>query len=530
MALMRQLFGLEYDYIEQQGHYIVFYRESGLHSTDLAELQVKMLQFNSIPRLVPIEIEEQDLNVKLRFQISSKRLLSHFLKAQKLNIEEYYLLLLRVVSIIEDSKNYMLKEEGFIVDEEYIYLGSDLNDVQLIYLPLKDFPGKRIILEDVRALALSLIGSVEELKGSGIQVLMNTFKDTKLSLLEIKKVLLNLIKKNSIVDEEDKFGPQSQIPPDYTIKQDYESRDSPLGKYHNSPLDRNISTLESPPDQTIHHKSLTNKPIFKKESTNSENTQLKSLSSRSQAYLSLTAVLLVSIIWILYVEFKSEGMLYICLGLSLAVANGVYIYLKIWRPGIQRLDSGSLDSQGKMTFIESPISHQTLLSTQKTLLSTKEKSPTLVNDHTLTSNKEKAEDTEGVSKSKSPNLTTLLTNPDATVQLKKTPYAESLKEKGDIIPILEVERKGEKEVVKLTSKSFVIGRNPVMASYVDASPGVSRAHVEIVVEGVEGLVKDLSSSNGTLLNKEQLIPNKLYQLKEGDVLEISNSKYTYKLE
>lgn len=108
-------------------------------------------------------------------------------------------------------------------------------------------------------------------------------------------------------------------------------------------------------------------------------------------------------------------------------------------------------------------------------------------------------------------------------------------------PIACLERKppgsGAAERIRLqpdqfVAGSFFIGREPQLVQFVEHTEGVSRSHIELCIdaEGQGHIVKDLSSTNGTVLNGEPMVPYKEYAMKDGDTFKIAGVSYTYRLE
>lgn len=77
------------------------------------------------------------------------------------------------------------------------------------------------------------------------------------------------------------------------------------------------------------------------------------------------------------------------------------------------------------------------------------------------------------------------------------------------------------ERILLSKGSFIIGRSEELAQYVERQPGVSRAHVELMILEGDCRIKDLGSRNGTKLNGELLAPYKDYPLEPGDSFTIA---------
>ena len=80
-------------------------------------------------------------------------------------------------------------------------------------------------------------------------------------------------------------------------------------------------------------------------------------------------------------------------------------------------------------------------------------------------------------------------------------------------------KKGDTEdtgkIFALSKANTFIGRR-TLTIYPDielSSEVVSRRHVEIVQKGNEFLIRDLGSTNGTMLDDDRILPGKLYELK-----------------
>jgi hypothetical protein len=283
-----EIYGLNYDFTHQHGVFLAFSKQEGIHSNELIELHVKMLQANSIPQLLPIKIEEIDFQVNLQYNIGSKKLLQHALKGQKITQEEFCRILYKIISILEDSKIYMLSETNYILKEDFIFTGHrDLTDLYLTYLPLKNLDNKESIKDDLSRLTMYLIGQVDKLHGEVFQRITHYFKEDPFSLTEFKSVLKKMIKQ-----EESKIP--EQVP---KVKKSI--------AYHD--------------------------PQIKRSSVSNQQSK-DSISSRNRTFILLGALLSLAIIWRVYLFLGSEGVLFISLGLTLFVIDTVYILFTIRRP------------------------------------------------------------------------------------------------------------------------------------------------------------------------------------------------------
>lgn len=111
--------------------------------------------------------------------------------------------------------------------------------------------------------------------------------------------------------------------------------------------------------------------------------------------------------------------------------------------------------------------------------------------------------------------------------------SESITSTTPHVPQAYLERQQEgtdqKQRIQLHAGSFLIGREKERVQYVEPTTGVSRSHVELspTSEGNGHIVKDLASTNGTVLNGGPMVPYKEYELKDKDEMRIAGVTYTY---
>jgi serine/threonine protein kinase len=78
---------------------------------------------------------------------------------------------------------------------------------------------------------------------------------------------------------------------------------------------------------------------------------------------------------------------------------------------------------------------------------------------------------------------------------------------------------GFPKVVQLSHKPAILGRLPDCSMMI-ADPGVSKQHCSVHWDGGQVLVRDLGSSNGTMLNNERIEPHRYYPWPAGTELKI----------
>ncbi|UJF35949.1 DUF6382 domain-containing protein [Paenibacillus hexagrammi] len=154
---MQVIFGLRYDFVYRHGHYMELHRDGGIAQEELSALQLRMLESNCIPRLLPLDVHEMDFKISLLYQVSGKRMLSHVLKTEDTGPRELLKLAYSIICAIDDSKNYMLNEDHFILKDNFIFIGNDWSDVYLTYVPLHELSEPNDIRAQVHKLFQELL-------------------------------------------------------------------------------------------------------------------------------------------------------------------------------------------------------------------------------------------------------------------------------------------------------------------------------------------------------------------------------------
>jgi hypothetical protein len=231
--------------------------------------------------------------------------------------------------------------------------------------------------------------------------------------------------------------------------------------------------------------------------------------SRMTISVLVVAALCCAMFWKWYMDHPIEPVLYIASGLTLLMADVSYFVLRIWKPGMpphiwgQQREIGSLPPS---------VVKQNTAAQEAPLFIT----------HSDVIPKQPLYHGDSYQADQAAQHTTLLVPNDATVWLG---------DQGMMVEgaYLETFRSGSSKRIPINEHSFVIGRGGSGVHYVEESPGVSRAHVEIIRSNGEYWVKDLGSRNGTLLNGEQMIPYRMYSLTEGDIVKIVKTEFTFKM-
>lgn len=503
--LMQSLiYGLNYDYIYKDGHYLVVAksREEGFLYDSVTNIPIKMMQSNKIPRLLPMVVEDIDFQIRFNYELTSKRMLTHYLKENSLPLADFYSLLIHIIAALEDSKVYMLSTDNYVLHEDFIFIGKDINDIYLTYLPLQSITEKPKVVDELRELILKLVESVSQLDGEHLKRLLQYLKDPAFNLVEFRKIVTELrVDKHAI--------------PEITPKErKSQTINRPIPKaIHERPFVQQQESVFNP-FLREHHKISDNPSIH---------TKLPALTQRQKVVMFAVSALIIALVWKLYVDNPQTSNLVLCTILSVLLLIGMSIFAFIWRPG----------QPVNLSFFKTAKSHKTIKKHNRS--SSMDIFPNHIEEPiqsiqrvTTDRNKPVVEKTDSYYKNLN-NRTTLFANIDETVLLNEHKLEDG--RNGENIhftqPRLRLERDGKTIEIEVNQEHFIIGRNPDVAQYVEDSNGVSRAHVEIMLINDMYGIKDLGSKNGTSLNDQLLVPYKVYPLNHEDVISIGTVRYVF---
>lgn len=516
---MSKLYSLDYQTYEIGTKNFIEINRDNLHSNDLDDLSVKMINANTIPLLVPLEIEEINLNVSLHYNITGMQTLANYLNNRKITASEFYELLHSLLVRLEDSKEFMLSDDKFVINSEYIYVKNNLQDIRLMYIPLKEIQQKFAFQDEFRDLMVNIIGNVTNLSGNGFQEILNYLKDSNFKI----EMLRNLLNKHMNIDT-----PVSDITPspsNYSGKEMVQEQavvEEKQAKQHKTKskkekaVSKQKSTVPNSPKAVPTAKADDEVAITKDNDSGITPGKVK-------LYSALLGVILFALIWKMYLGSPSEGLLYICVGLSLLVMNLVFIVNFIIKPGSGNKAKG-IPAKGKEKKKEKPAKKGKLMKIGK-----KSKNMDALPNEVMSSNPELLQPSNQ-KQYNSPeeyynslqNQTQLLSKPSVAEQEAAVTVLLSDVHRVEVkYPCLEMNQNGVIEKITLKKDKFIIGRNPDTCDYTLQATGVSRSHFEIVLNGGEYGIRDLNSSNGTKLNDQKLVPQRIYQLKDSDIISVA---------
>jgi hypothetical protein len=443
-----------------------------LTSEGLHPLEINMLRFNSIPGLLPLDLEEIDLELKLAYRIGRRKPLSERLKLEPLSSLELFRLLYSIAVQIRQAENYMLTEGGFMIREDLIFVGADYQDIALVYAPVRTTErnelGKRM-----RMLIYYGLGYVSEVRGTSIQQCLLYINSEEFHLSEWISRLQGWI----AALEPGPLYPEVTAP----------------SKVLEQPMIRKPVSQEEASFPMVRELWETG-PIH-------EPPEAKPWSDNRQTMRMIAALLVLSTaVWSLFAMHPSWNAGFAAMAVQLALF--VFAYCSWKYRWLARLVNE--DKHVKMLDHEDEsLADYRIDSEEVSLMSSSTASP----DHALM---------DQTALLKYPQQTVLL-RPNELDGVTKDPILERVSEAGQPI---------QTETVHKTP--YVIGRGE-HCDWMLAETGISRRHLEIDYDGALYGVKDLGSSNGTFVNGERMIPFKVYPLTDGDMVRMIGIEWRFRL-
>ncbi|MDF2923404.1 MAG: hypothetical protein K0R57_2318 [Paenibacillaceae bacterium] len=528
--------GLACTWENRQGRYLVIRQESGpLPAEELSRLDIKMMQRNSIPHVLPLDLEEINATVTLRYRLPPSRELKQVVAAAPGDLKLILELLHSIVIILEDSNLYMLDSGKYALHPSLILAGVDASDVSLVYLPLRKMEQKPSVRQELYLLALSL------LDWAGVPVdtcpvLLDCLKSSLFELSEFKRLLTGLQADSDIPKAPrpmreagngyDKPAEPVEHNGSFTPSGECEVRAAAVPLLAPKPSFKSISGKEQLEERLLHDgDTLHLKPG-------------RMILSRPAALRILLAVIAAA--WGAAAWKPGEILLLAAAGITIIA---VYIYLK-W---LQKTKAASLalddlfDNLQDSSLKEPNLYDSSVPSAghqPREAIGTNQ--PSRNREDTGGQPQPSGERTFGWSEKQhrlyadNPAHTIILTEKDqAAAAAEQLPATKLLLPVTELLvpaPVVQIMKNGEIAAsIALNKDRFRYGRDPQETDLTLNGPGISRIHGEIIREGNEWRVRDLDSRNGTRLNGEPMKAHEAYPLSNGDCVSAAETDFIFRV-
>lgn len=117
----------------------------------------EMLLYNAVPGLLTMESGRLNGKKYHRYRIEGMKNLERVMQGRQISGEEFESLFSRIFAIIRGAREYLLREDGFMVSPETIYIKEKTQEVYLCYFPEYHCP----LIEQMRALSTWLLSFLD---------------------------------------------------------------------------------------------------------------------------------------------------------------------------------------------------------------------------------------------------------------------------------------------------------------------------------------------------------------------------------
>ncbi|WP_182299599.1 DUF6382 domain-containing protein [Cohnella cholangitidis] len=514
---------------------MVLERTPPLVREELNETQLSMLKQCDIPGLLPIETEECDGQLSLRYVLSGKRMLTEAFRISAWTMADMLGALCRLAEVLEECRLYLLDADRVRLLDEFIFVGDDWQDLKFTYLPI-DMP-TLYRADDLERLVIRWMMRVKEPDGQVLQSILRLVSTSGFApIVLIRYIRQILTGPQGAREEKSLISTASAVSSPIAAFEDKPASAKPSRSWdflHPVSGDLHpVSEIWGDPPEARHGSFLSGD---RKEEEPDQESSFMDI-GRWRIVVVCVSLFLVAVSWrFIYLNQPSQQKLLACICLTLMLLAGIF-YLWNGVPGL-------LKRKGPSTLQPSnrDIEDSFKMARENNDRDDEQRRvfPRFPNLHTPPIEQEKmsfpAQSIGGSEISKDRSAMEMLnrevpfvaetswisTPNDQTEYLNHNPSLPS----EDYCLVWKTKEAGYR--IPLHGKSLVIGRSAEAAQHVDESIGVSRAHVELVRVAEQWKVKDLGSRNGSRLNDKPMAPYELYALQTGDCLTLANSQYCF---
>lgn len=554
----------------------------------VAGLDSNMLRHNKIPKLLPVEFEEVDGELKLRYRIPPARSVKYWIQSDRPPLIELLQGLHGIAGILEESRNYMLDEHRYVLDPDYVFVGSYPGDIRMIYVPLTSWKPPASLRQQLYTLATVMF----ELANLSLEACPTVFHCLRSSLFRVsdfRRLLAELLAETPETAENPL--PRLEVYSE-DARRDSETRPEPEANSRAAkrPADvggnaAGIRTKNAPGKAQRYEpgkaqwnpsghvpgnalatpaRSATNTPTETGKETISKSSLARLLEiwqDLRTTKRNLTAVVCFLVLgaWGMAVYRLDESAVYLALGITLLGGDVLYVF------GIRgKQVSDYAPNFGETDQFDTGI--HVLRSSEPAFRDDEEAIPwerigsRSVHGDPAVSRMQAFPDFERVSTDRSwgdptdvprkdkvdisrqdrtslpwqdrtyasmPAPTVLLAEQrDATVWLGLT--TEPNRQEPEAV-LIRLHSDGRRESIPLTGDRQTIGRQEGEADIVETAVGVSRVHGELWKQADGWMYQDLASTNGSRINGLPLQPHKPHPLQDGDKLQLAAMEYEFRL-
>ena len=533
------------------GSFLVISADKDEH---ILSYQVEMIANNPDKNILPVDIRQKNEKFNLYYTITSKLKLSQYLKRNKIKRYDFIKIFSGIVKAIIDSKDFLLSDKSFLLDEEYIYINPLTAEVSLVYLPVNfdlDINNK------LKEFALNFImysANIDETQSDNfLPRVLNFLKSETFNVLEFDKLLKEMgrssVYKEDVADDKQdiyEYSSDGALKPGIArleVQRPAIQKSETQKPYVQNTAVQNSAVekpevrkpevkpeIKKPPVQ----KTETKRPSATREPVVATGNVMKYKNNTIIVGIVIQAVLIIAATIVLFSGIMEP------LGNSMAVnAVGVMVILGapsyfLWKKVLDRnnmVESTPViatTARGTYERDEKPhvnMAKREIRNAPMESVTPPQNPPSSERQANVSNPEVKNPEISSRNKWSNSNPETLNeTTVLSAVNLNDTVMLGVSQAR---YPYLQGKKDGTVEEITINKPSFVIGRLKEQVDYVSQNVAVGKVHAEIISKDGCYYIKDLNSRNGTYVNDVRLESNKEYEIKNNDKIVFANSEYTF---
>ncbi|WP_027622806.1 DUF6382 domain-containing protein [Acetivibrio clariflavus] len=493
----------------------------------IIEFQVNMLAKNPNKHILPFDIIRNNDRINIYYNITSKLSLSQYLKRSQLSKNEFLDIFSGIVKTLLNSKGYLLSDNSFILDEEYIYINPDTKCISMVYLPI------RLDIDITKALKNFAINFVvysaniyEEDSDGFLQQFLNFLKKDTFSIIEFDKFLKEMKrlarKQEKESNEFNEVQKKEQTAENVEVQQKKEE-DLKENRFKiEIPKPKAVEGRETKKDVSSNYGQ--SKSEFRKNDGGKEEKNIVSSFSGNPNVIVGAVIQTVIAIIVLFLFFSgkldSTGNDKISTAIGLLLVGAAVSYfmwkniLKIKFSDKKNLQSKAGDNNGRENTGRNSVP-KVIEKIPKPAKKQNEQS--IPNTRRAIANENKMNESK-ISENSVSIPIKISGNVNETILLDSSDVKHAR---------LQVIKDDGIEEIIINKPSFIIGRLEGQVDYVHTNNAIGKVHAEIITRDECYYLKDLNSKNGTYINGKRIDSNKEYEIKNNDRITLANSEFIF---
>lgn len=511
----------------------------------------KMLLYNQIPGLLKVEIRCFDeLNVYY-YDISGKKTILDNYDKISLKLEDIKYIITCIIKILEGSQEYLLYENDFIIEPEYVFIDPNTKQIFLCHLV-----GYQVIVQSqISSFIEYLMNKVDYKDEKAVLLVYSLYKESREVNCTYEKLLHELNKKMGedkdirIVNNEQREENVKSIQSteSVTLKEDKGNNDSKLNKEKDNKgnvvrkisnsgmfkkeLLKNVTSRKEVPMKEAPRKGALKNIIQEKKddiinkSATSSYVHLlpEAIGEEETMYYSKKTYLLAAI------SVVFGGILFIIALMSKLLHNTFKTQLEPIKVICFLVILGSIEIYILCKLFQDTNKITKMVSTVK-----------FEGDKQYESNKANDSKSQEDNYTKEERISSIyereisskdIDDNDKTVNLYEDKEMDIISDATEVLVSFEPKLllkpldKDNYKYINLSSFPFLVGKNQKVVNHFFHNNTISRIHSRFEKRGDDIYLIDLNSLNGTFINGDRLVQNQPYKISKGDKISFAQLNY-----